>query len=113
MGYTPVGVAFGETCEWFVCQWGEVGRWGERGWASWAGEAMWSGLARFRVFILLLKMIYLWAVLGPHCSLAFSLVALSGGSSFLGCEGFSLRPLCPLWSPVGRRAGFRSCSGGF
>lgn len=81
MGCTPVGVAFGEIREWSVCQQGEVGRWGERGWASWAGEAMWSGLGRFRVFILLLKMIYLWAVLGPHCSLAFSLVALSGGSS--------------------------------
>ena len=34
---------------------------------------MWSGLGRFRVFILLLKMIYLLAVLG--------LVAAGGGSS--------------------------------
>ena len=33
---------------------------------------MWSGLGRFRVFILLLKIMCLLAVLGLHCSLAFS-----------------------------------------
>ena len=51
--------------------------------------------------------------LSIFCFHRLSLVALSGGSSFLGCEGFSLQPLCPLWSPGGRQAGFRSCSGGF
>ena len=50
------------------------------------------------------------AVLGLHCCLGFSLVAVSGGYSVVVALGFSLRWLLLLRSMTPGRLGFGSCS---
>ena len=74
-------------------------------------------MARFRLTIftyLFYKFIYLfiymfwlrWVFIAAH---GLSLLVVSGGYSWLGCAGFSLRWLLLLRSTGSRRAGFSSC----
>ena len=68
-----------------------------------------GGLLCFVFYFYFLKFIYFWLPWVFIVAHGLSLVAVSGGYSWLRCAGFLLQWLLLLWSTGSRRIGFSSC----